>query len=177
MQAIHCLAISRKAGYKLGTGGWTAAASTSTKAAGFSSGKQVSRPWGPECLGPEAERDKEPACQCRRLEFDPSGWEDPLEEGMATHSSILARENPMDRGAWRAAVRGVTEESDRTETTERRAGCRDGWAAVWPLSTGPGVLFLVICASPGGVGAGVGGDHPDWNSRRGRGLQFGPRVW
>ena len=26
---------------------------------------------------------------------------------MATHSSILAWENPMDRGAWRATVRGV----------------------------------------------------------------------
>ena len=25
---------------------------------------------------------------------------DPLEEGMATHSSILARRIPMDRGAW-----------------------------------------------------------------------------
>ena len=33
------------------------------------------------------------------------GWEEPLEEGMATHSSYL--ENPMDRGAWRAAVHGV----------------------------------------------------------------------
>ena len=32
------------------------------------------------------------------------GWEDPLEEGMATHSSILALENPMDRGAWQAIV-------------------------------------------------------------------------
>ena len=31
------------------------------------------------------------------------GREDPLEEEMATHSSILA----MDRGAWRATVRGV----------------------------------------------------------------------
>ena len=30
------------------------------------------------------------------------GWEDPLEEGMATHSSILAWRIPMDRGAWRA---------------------------------------------------------------------------
>ena len=30
------------------------------------------------------------------------GWEDPLEEGMATHSSVLALENPMDSGAWRA---------------------------------------------------------------------------
>ena len=30
------------------------------------------------------------------------GWEDPLEEDMATHSSILAWRIPMDRGAWRA---------------------------------------------------------------------------
>ena len=35
------------------------------------------------------------------------GWEDPLEEGMATHSSILAWRIPLDRGAWRALVRGV----------------------------------------------------------------------
>ena len=27
-------------------------------------------------------------------------WEDPLEEGMATHSSVLAWRIPMDRGAW-----------------------------------------------------------------------------
>ena len=27
------------------------------------------------------------------------GWEDPLEQGMATHSSILAWRIPMDRGA------------------------------------------------------------------------------
>ena len=30
------------------------------------------------------------------------------EEGMATHSSLLAWRIPMDRGAWRAAVHGVT---------------------------------------------------------------------
>jgi len=29
------------------------------------------------------------------------GQEDPLEKEMATHSSILAWENPMDKGAWR----------------------------------------------------------------------------
>ena len=34
-------------------------------------------------------------------------WEDSREEGMATHSSILAWRIPMDRGAWRAAVHGV----------------------------------------------------------------------
>ena len=42
------------------------------------------------------------------------GWEDPLEEGMVTHSSILAWRIPMDRGAWRATVQGVAE-SDTTE--------------------------------------------------------------
>ena len=53
------------------------------------------------------------------------GLEDPLEKEMATHSSILAwripwtedpgeshgqrnLENPMDRGAWRATVHGIT---------------------------------------------------------------------
>ena len=37
------------------------------------------------------------------------GGEDPLEEGMATHSSILAWRVPMDRGAWWAPVHGVSE--------------------------------------------------------------------
>ena len=36
------------------------------------------------------------------------GWEDPLEEGMATHSSILAWSIRIDRGTWWAMVRGVT---------------------------------------------------------------------
>ena len=35
------------------------------------------------------------------------GWEDPLEEGMATHSSIIAWRIPMDRGAWWATLHGV----------------------------------------------------------------------
>ena len=35
------------------------------------------------------------------------GWEDPLEEGMATHSNIFAWRIPMDRGAWFATVHGV----------------------------------------------------------------------
>ena len=34
-------------------------------------------------------------------------WEDPLEEGMATHSSIVAGRIPMDRRAWWATVHGV----------------------------------------------------------------------
>ena len=35
------------------------------------------------------------------------GWEDPLEEEMATRSNILAVKNPMDRRVWRAAVCGA----------------------------------------------------------------------
>ena len=36
------------------------------------------------------------------------GCEDPLEEGMAIHSSILAWRIPMDRGVWRATGPGVS---------------------------------------------------------------------
>ena len=36
------------------------------------------------------------------------GWEDPLEEGMASHSSIPPWRIPMDRGAWWITVHGVT---------------------------------------------------------------------
>ena len=35
------------------------------------------------------------------------GWEDPLEKGTATFQ-YSGLENSMDRGAWRATVRGVT---------------------------------------------------------------------
>ena len=38
------------------------------------------------------------------------GWEDPLEEDMATHSNILVWRIPMDRGAWQATVHGVAKE-------------------------------------------------------------------
>ena len=36
------------------------------------------------------------------------GWEDSLEEKMATHSSILL-ENPVDRGAWQTAVHRIAQ--------------------------------------------------------------------
>ena len=37
------------------------------------------------------------------------GWEDPLEEGKATHSNIPAWRIPMDREAWQAIVHGVAQ--------------------------------------------------------------------
>ena len=52
------------------------------------------------------------------------GWEHPLEEGMATHSSIVAWRIPMDRGAWQATAHGVsksqTQLSDFHYITELR---------------------------------------------------------
>ena len=43
------------------------------------------------------------------------GQEDPLEKGMATHSSILAQRVPWTEGTWQATVRGGGKESDMTE--------------------------------------------------------------
>ena len=46
-----------------------------------------------------------PALQETWVQF--LGQEYPLEQGVATHSSILAWRIPMDRGAWWAADHGV----------------------------------------------------------------------
>ena len=43
------------------------------------------------------------------------GWEDALEEGMATHSNILAWRILMHRGAWRATSSWGRKESDTTK--------------------------------------------------------------
>ena len=44
----------------------------------------------------------------QETQIQPLGQADPLEKGMATHSSILAWKNPMDRGAWQTTVHGAT---------------------------------------------------------------------
>ena len=53
-----------------------------------------------------------PAMQETRVQC--VGQEDPLEKGMATHSSILAMGDSMDRGAWWATVHGVSKELNVT---------------------------------------------------------------
>ena len=50
---------------------------------------------------------KESACDAGDHGLIP-GWEDPLEEGMGTHSNILAWRISMERGAWQATVSGVS---------------------------------------------------------------------
>ena len=47
------------------------------------------------------------------------GWEDPLEEGMATHSSIFAWRIPMDRGVWGTTVLGVAKSLTRLGTAQQ----------------------------------------------------------
>ena len=46
--------------------------------------------------------------EMQETQFQSLDHEDPLEEGMATHSSVLAWRKPMDRGAWQATVYRVT---------------------------------------------------------------------
>ena len=48
------------------------------------------------------------------------GWENSMEEGMATHSRILARRIPMDREVWWVTVFVISE----SDTTERLSTAR-----------------------------------------------------
>ena len=54
---------------------------------------------------------KEPATQETWIQS--LGGEDPLEEGLTTHSSILAWRIPVDRGNWWATVLGVAKSQTR----------------------------------------------------------------
>ena len=61
--------------------------------------------------------------------FGSLGQGDPLEEEVTTHSSILAEENPMDRGTWCAAVHGVAKSFTQLSTATHRGyewRCRYG---------------------------------------------------
>ena len=49
------------------------------------------------------------------------GWEDPLEECMATHSSILAWRIPIDRGAGRLQSSGVAKSRTRLKCLSTHA--------------------------------------------------------
>ena len=56
---------------------------------------------------------KESACNVGEQGLIPGLIPPPLEEGMATHSSILAWRTPMDREAWWATIHGVAKSRTR----------------------------------------------------------------
>ena len=62
------------------------------------------------------------------------GREDPLEKEMATHSSTLAWENPMDRGAWKATVHRGAKSQTRLLTRLNNRTQRPG-KRKWGYST------------------------------------------
>ena len=68
------------------------------------------------------------------------GQEDPLEKAMATRSSILCLENPIDRGAWRFTVHRVRAGSDLA-----------GWQTAGPAS---GAALGAQSQAPGLPGSG-----------------------
>ena len=80
--------------------------------------KQVSTHW---CRAERASQVllmvKNPMQETWQTRVQSLGWGDPLEEGVATHCSILSWSNLMDRRAWRATVRKVHKESDTTGAT------------------------------------------------------------
>ena len=85
---------------------------------------------------PGGNNGKEPTCQCRRHKrhgFDPWGGEDPLEVGMATHSSILAWRTP-----W-------TEKPGRLQFTEKQR-VRYKWSDLACRSLRPFLYSSSVCA-------------------------------
>ena len=71
------------------------------------------------------------------------GWEDPLEEGMATHSSVLAWRSPMDRGAWRTAVHGVRVRHSSAQHVTEKAPQPTHYASIHGHPPGQ-ALFLML---------------------------------
>ena len=62
----------------------------------------------------------------------PLGWEDPLEKGMAAHSSILAWRIPVDRGAWRATAHGIAKSRTRLSDQAQHGTIPSAGASRWP---------------------------------------------
>ena len=77
------------------------------------------------------------------------GSEDPQEEGMATHSSILAWRIPMDRGAWQATIHGVSKSE---------------------------LLSIAQRTAAGGFPRGTGGKEPTCQCRRHKRCRFNPLL-
>ena len=89
---------------------------------------------------PGGSDNKKSTCNVGNLGSIP-GWEDPLEEGMATHPSILAGRIPMDRGAWWVTIHGsqrVRHDRGTKHSTQPHGGNHVISSRREPLQGGPG---------------------------------------
>ena len=76
------------------------------------------------------------------MQIQSLGWEDPLEEGLATHSSILAWRITKDRGAWQAIAHRVAKSRTRLKQLSTHYNRDDGSVAKSP-PTGAGDVVLI----------------------------------
>ena len=88
------------------------------------------------------------------------GWEDPLEEGLMTYSSILAWRIPVDRGAWGAPAHGHSTHKCTQECQSRVdwvpplyspfQNCFGHYSA-WPFCTHLRIILSVSTKSLAGI--------------------------
>ena len=93
------------------------------------------------------------------------GWKDPLEEGMATHSSILAWIIPVDRRAWQTTVRRVAKSWTQLNAT---------WHACSHTKNRRYIRTLIAVQIQEWVGfpGGTSGKEPDCQCRRHKRCRF-----
>ena len=80
------------------------------------------------------------------------GWEDSLEEGMATHSSIPTWRIPKDRDAWLRSMGSQrvrhdwgTKQSAAHVTNYHRHSCLKQYKFILPVSTGQKSGYVTYC--------------------------------
>ena len=72
------------------------------------------------------------------------GWEDPLEESMVTHPSILPWRIPMDRGAWQGTVYRVAKSQTWLSNLAESRGGVDTQIPILVISQGRDVSVLLV---------------------------------
>ena len=87
-----------------------------------------------------------PAVQETRVQS--LGWEDPLEEGLATRSSVLAQRIPKNKGAWRATFHRVTKHWNGLLQSSLRDFrlyfCARSWPPPGPPALGSSALNMTV---------------------------------
>ena len=91
---------------------------------------------------------KESACQCLSCGFSLWVWDDSLDSEMATHSSILAWEISMDRGAWWAAVQRVAQSRTRLKRLSSSSRMAVLSLVLWELAVLFTILAVHVCIPP-----------------------------